>query len=86
MKLVVQLRQARGLTQTDLARILRVHPSWTAHVEAGRFLPSLDSAAARRLSRFFGRSLAELLAEVEAADGERIPVGAGAGQNGASKA
>lgn len=79
MKLVVQLRQARGLTQTDLARILRVTPSWVAHVEAGRFSPSLDSAAARRLSKFFGRPLAELLAEVPAAEGERVPVGVGNG-------
>lgn len=85
MKLVVQLRQARGLTQTDLARILRVHPSWVAHVEGSRYVPSLDSAVARRLCKFFGRPLTELLAEAPATDGERVPVGIGAVQNGVGK-
>lgn len=84
MKLLVRLRRERGLSQDQLARgVGHVHAAWVSAVERGVYVPSSGSAAARRLSKFFGRSLAELLAEVEAADGERVPVGIGAAQNGA---
>lgn len=85
MKLLVRLRKERGLNQPQLARVIDVDDSWVNHVECGRYVPSSDSAAARRLSKFFGRSLTELLDEVEAAESERVPVGVGAVQNGAGK-
>jgi len=79
MKLLVRLRKERGLNQPQLARVLDVHASWVNHVESGRYVPSPDSAAARRLVKFFGRPLAELLADIPAAEGERVPVGVGNG-------
>lgn len=85
MKLLVRLRKERGLNQPQLARVLGVHQSWMSHVESGRYVPSPDSAAARRLVKFFGVSLAELLADITAADGERVPVGIGAVRNGVGK-
>jgi transcriptional regulator with XRE-family HTH domain len=34
-----EVRQARGLTQAELGRRLRVDPSMVRHVEAGRIQP-----------------------------------------------
>ncbi len=80
MKLLVRLRKERGLSQMQLARgVLVVHPAWVSAVERGVYVPSSDSLAARRLVRFFGRPLDELLAEIPAAEGERVPVGVGNG-------
>ncbi len=68
MKVLTQVRRERGFSQTQLARLLEVHPSWVAHTEAGRWIPSPASPTARRLVRLLGRPLNELLAETDDAN------------------
>ncbi len=71
MKVLAQARCERRFSQTQLARLLKVHPSWVAHVEAGRWTPSPTAPTVRRLVRLFGIPLVELLAEVEPAEAAR---------------
>jgi transcriptional regulator with XRE-family HTH domain len=55
------LRKKRSWSQTDLAERLGVHLTHINRVETGKVLPSLDFAV--KLSRTFGISLDELLAD-----------------------
>lgn len=43
---LLALRSNRGLTQRQLAALVRLSPSYIAHIEAGRKKPSLDALEA----------------------------------------
>ncbi len=55
---VRQLREARGLTQGQLAERLAVSRQTVNAIEVGRYLPSLPLAIA--IGRFFGRRVEEV--------------------------
>ncbi len=55
---VRKLREARGLSQGDLARCLAVSRQTVNAIETGRYLPSLPLAFA--IGRFFGRPIEEV--------------------------
>jgi putative transcriptional regulator len=55
---VRQLREARGLSQGDLAARLSVSRQTINSIETGRYLPSLPLAIA--LGRFFERAVEEI--------------------------
>lgn len=55
---VEQLRKARGLSQEDFARAIRVSRQTVSSIENGRYNPSLDLAFT--ISDFFGLSIEEI--------------------------
>jgi putative transcriptional regulator len=55
---VRQLREARGLSQGQLADELRVSRQTVNAIETGRYLPSLPLAFA--IARYFGRPIEEI--------------------------
>ncbi len=55
---VRQLREARGLSQGQLAEALNVSRQTVNAIETGKYLPSLPLAFT--LARFFGRHLEEI--------------------------
>ncbi len=55
---VRQLREARGLSQGDLARCLNVSRQTVNAIETGKYLPSLPLAIA--IGRFFQKSVEEV--------------------------
>lgn len=55
---VEQLRRARGLSQEDFARAIRVSRQTVSSIENGRYNPSL--ALAFTLSDFFGLPIEEI--------------------------
>jgi len=57
---VKELRNARGLTQEDLAKAVGVSRQSVISIERGRYVPSLPLAL--RLSRVFGCQTDELFA------------------------
>jgi putative transcriptional regulator len=59
---VRELREARGLSQGQLAQELRVSRQTVNAIETGKYLPSLPLAFA--LSRFFGRPIEEVFNDV----------------------
>jgi putative transcriptional regulator len=61
---VRELREARGLSQGQLATELRVSRQTVNAIETGRYLPSLPLAFA--LARFFGRPIEEVFRDVVA--------------------
>jgi len=58
---VRKLREARDLSQGDLARELGVSRQTVNAIETGRYLPSLPLAFA--IGRFFGRQVEEVFHE-----------------------
>lgn len=50
-----EFREARGLSQTDLAKLVDSDPAWIGHMESGRRLPALGNAC--RLADALGVSL-----------------------------
>jgi putative transcriptional regulator len=61
---VRELREARALSQGQLAIELRVSRQTVNAIETGRYLPSLPLAFA--LARFFGRPIEEVFHDVDA--------------------
>ncbi len=57
------LREARGLSQGQLAQELRVSRQTVNAIETGRYLPSLPLAFA--LARFFGLPIEEVFRDVD---------------------
>lgn len=57
------LREARGLSQGQLATELRVSRQTVNAIETGKYLPSLPLAFA--LARFFGRPIEEVFCDVD---------------------
>lgn len=57
------LREARGLSQGQLAQELRVSRQTVNAIETGKYLPSLPLAFA--LARFFGRPIEEVFRDVD---------------------
>ncbi len=57
------LREARGLSQGQLAHELRVSRQTVNAIETGRYLPSLPLAFA--LARFFGLPIEEVFRDVD---------------------
>lgn len=55
---VEQLRRARGLSQEDFARAIRVSRQTVSSIENGRYNPSLELAFT--LSDFFGLPIEEI--------------------------
>lgn len=55
---VRKLREARGLSQRELAARLSVSRQTVNSIETGRYLPSLPLAIA--IGRFFGRAVEEI--------------------------
>lgn len=55
---VEQLRKARGLSQEDFARAIRVSRQTVSSIENGRYNPSLELAFT--ISDFFGLSIEEI--------------------------
>lgn len=55
---VDQLRKARGLSQEDFARAIRVSRQTVSSIENGRYNPSLELAFT--ISDFFGLSIEEI--------------------------
>ena len=55
---VRKLREARGLSQGELAARLSVSRQTVNSIETGRYLPSLPLAIA--IGRFFGRAVEEI--------------------------
>jgi len=53
-----EARQARGLSQVDLAAVLEVSRQTVIAIETGRYSPSLPLAF--RIARFFEASIEEL--------------------------
>lgn len=62
---VRQLREARGLSQGELASKLAVSRQTVNAIETGRYLPSLPLAFA--IGRFFGKPLEEIFHAVDRA-------------------
>ncbi len=60
---VRQLREARGISQGELAKCLDVSRQTVNAIETGRYLPSLPLAFA--IGRFFGRRIEEVFHEDE---------------------
>ncbi len=60
---VRQLREARGLSQGELAAKLSVSRQTVNAIETGRYLPSLPLAFA--IGRFFGRPIEEVFHAVD---------------------
>jgi putative transcriptional regulator len=60
---VRELREARGLSQGQLAQHLQVSRQTVNAIETGRYLPSLPLAFA--LARFFGRPIEEVFHDVD---------------------
>ncbi len=60
---VRQLREARGLSQGELAARLSVSRQTVNAIETGRYLPSLPLAFA--IGRFFGRPIEEVFHAVD---------------------
>jgi Predicted transcriptional regulators len=58
---VRRLREARGLSQGELAQELRVSRQTVNAIETGRYLPSLPLAFV--IARFFGRPIEEIFHE-----------------------
>lgn len=54
-----ELREARGLSQSQLAQLVGVDQSDLSHIEAGRHDPRLDTAL--KLARALGVSVEELV-------------------------
>jgi len=61
MKKLKTLRQAKGYTQEQLAKFLKISPEHLSCIETGRRNPSWS--VAQRLEKFFGIPAGELLAE-----------------------
>jgi putative transcriptional regulator len=59
---VRELREARGLSQGQLAQELRVSRQTVNAIETGKYLPSLPLAFS--LARFFGRTIEEVFNDV----------------------
>jgi len=59
---VRELREARGLSQGQLAQELRVSRQTVNAIETGKYLPSLPLAFS--LARFFGRPIEEVFNDV----------------------
>ena len=55
---LAELRKAQGLTQQDLAQIMKVSRQTIIAIEAGRFNPSVILAI--KMSRFFSRPVDEI--------------------------
>lgn len=55
---VEQLRRARGLSQEDFARVIRVSRQTVSSIENGRYNPSLELAFT--LSDFFGLPIEDI--------------------------
>lgn len=64
------LHLQRGLSQAQLARRARVHPSDVSRYETGRAIPYPGQT--RRLARALGVESAELLALLRPLRGERV--------------
>ncbi len=62
---IASLREAQGWTQAELARRVRVDPSYIPRIEQGDRLPSI--ALMSRFATVFSSSLADLLSELPAA-------------------
>ena len=60
---VRRLREARGLSQGELAEKLSVSRQTVNAIETGRYLPSLPLAFA--IGRFFGKPLEEIFHAVD---------------------
>ncbi|MCL6479479.1 MAG: helix-turn-helix domain-containing protein [Peptococcaceae bacterium] len=60
---LVYLRQERGYTQEQLAKILKISPGHLCNLETGNRFPSWNLQ--KRLEQFFGIPASELLAESE---------------------
>ena len=60
--IVRELREARGLSQGQLAHELRVSRQTVNAIETGKYLPSLPLAFS--LARFFGRPIEEVFNDV----------------------
>ncbi|WP_027364305.1 helix-turn-helix domain-containing protein [Desulfotruncus alcoholivorax] len=58
---LIYLRQTKGFTQEQLAKILKISPGHLSNIESGRRNPSWE--VAQRLEQFFGIPASELLAE-----------------------
>jgi putative transcriptional regulator len=61
-------REARGMTQADLARVLGVSRQTVISLEQGRYLPSLELAI--RLARHFALPVEQLFLLDSAPDGD----------------
>lgn len=62
---VRRMREARGLSQGQLAQVLQVSRQTVNAIETGRYLPSLPLAFA--IARYFGRPIEEIF-HVDASD------------------
>lgn len=60
---IKQLREARGMTQEDLAHATDLHPTRISHLESGRVNPRWG--VARRVARALDVSLSDLAALAE---------------------
>jgi len=61
MRKIRAIRQSKGFTQNQLAKIIEISPEHLSSIESGRRDPSWE--VARRLEKFFGIPAGELLAE-----------------------
>lgn len=66
---VEQLRRARGLSQEDFARAIRVSRQTVSSIENGRYNPSLELAFT--LSDFFGLPIEEIFIHERSASDEK---------------
>lgn len=55
---LIQLRERRGLTQTEAARRLGITPVWLCNLEHGDGQPSLDLL--RKIAELYGVSMSRL--------------------------
>ncbi|MEU4833589.1 helix-turn-helix transcriptional regulator [Streptosporangium sp. NPDC023615] len=55
---LLELRQAKGLTQVELGGDLNVSRQTIAAIETGRYLPSLPLAF--KIARYFGHTIEEI--------------------------
>src|SRR5438874_10944123 len=65
-----EVRQSRGMTQTDLARRASVTASYLSRLEGGRVAPGIDMV--ERIAAALGTTVADLLPEGDAPD--QLPV------------
>ncbi|MBQ3575720.1 MAG: helix-turn-helix transcriptional regulator, partial [Clostridia bacterium] len=72
-RMIAKLRQAKGLTQQQLAAIIGVSHQAVSKWESGAALPDIQTMVS--LTRFFGISLEQLIyAEINEEENEEIPV------------
>ncbi|MCL6559474.1 MAG: helix-turn-helix domain-containing protein [Firmicutes bacterium] len=68
---LIELRQSKGYTQEQLAKLLKISPGHLSNIETGRRNPSWE--VARRLERFFGIPASDLLAGSDAEEEQLGP-------------